>query len=246
MFDLFGSELPLAARFFIAFLVVLALIGLTAWVVRRFGANRLGGARCARAPAAARGDRRGERRRPAAPGADPPRQYRTSADDRRPHRRGDRAQYRARHRRAGNAARRHARGDARTGAACGRARAVDATRRERGNRLAVAAGERAAAGGSAASLSRPGERRALAAAGTGRPPAPGRQPHRACRGALHQTDAAGARGTAGRAARAAPRHRRPRRPNRHQQPAPITTSPKWRSSSKPPCAVRRCRKAGRR
>ena len=42
MFDsLFG--LPLAARFFIAFLVVLALIGLTAWVVRRFGASRLGG-----------------------------------------------------------------------------------------------------------------------------------------------------------------------------------------------------------
>ncbi|HKA77754.1 MAG TPA: flagellar biosynthesis protein FliO [Pseudolabrys sp.] len=43
MFEsLFGSEMPLAARFFIAFLVVLALIGLTAWVVRRFGANRLG------------------------------------------------------------------------------------------------------------------------------------------------------------------------------------------------------------
>jgi hypothetical protein len=42
MFDtLFG--MPLAARFFIAFLVVLALIGLTAWLVRRFGANRLGG-----------------------------------------------------------------------------------------------------------------------------------------------------------------------------------------------------------
>jgi hypothetical protein len=42
MFDsLFG--MPLAARFFIAFLVVLALIGLTAWVVRRFGAARLGG-----------------------------------------------------------------------------------------------------------------------------------------------------------------------------------------------------------
>jgi flagellar protein FliO/FliZ len=40
---LFGSEMPLAARFFIAFLVVLALIGLTAWLVRRFGANRLGG-----------------------------------------------------------------------------------------------------------------------------------------------------------------------------------------------------------
>jgi hypothetical protein len=40
----FGSEMPLAARFFIAFLVVLALIGLTAWLVRRFGAARLGGA----------------------------------------------------------------------------------------------------------------------------------------------------------------------------------------------------------
>ncbi len=41
MFEsLFGSEMPLAARFFIAFLVVLALIGLTAWLVRRFGANR--------------------------------------------------------------------------------------------------------------------------------------------------------------------------------------------------------------
>ena len=44
MFDLFGSEMPLAARFFIAFLVVLALIGLTAWLVRRFAGNRLGNA----------------------------------------------------------------------------------------------------------------------------------------------------------------------------------------------------------
>jgi flagellar protein FliO/FliZ len=43
MFDLFGPEIPLAAKFFIAFAVVLALIGLTAWLVRRFGANRLGG-----------------------------------------------------------------------------------------------------------------------------------------------------------------------------------------------------------
>ena len=44
MFDsLFG--LPLAARFFIAFLVVLALIGLTAWVVRRFGASAAAGSR---------------------------------------------------------------------------------------------------------------------------------------------------------------------------------------------------------
>lgn len=39
---LFGTTMPLAARFFIAFLVVLALIGLTAWLVRRFGASRLG------------------------------------------------------------------------------------------------------------------------------------------------------------------------------------------------------------
>ncbi len=44
MFDLFGDALPLPAKFFIAFAVVLALIGLTAWLVRRFGANRLGGA----------------------------------------------------------------------------------------------------------------------------------------------------------------------------------------------------------
>jgi hypothetical protein len=41
--NLFGAEMPLAARFVIAFVVVLALIGATAWVVRRFGANRLGG-----------------------------------------------------------------------------------------------------------------------------------------------------------------------------------------------------------
>ena len=42
MFDLFGSEMPLPAKFFVAFAVVLALIGLTAWLVRRFGADRLG------------------------------------------------------------------------------------------------------------------------------------------------------------------------------------------------------------
>src|SRR6476661_8294855 len=51
MFEsLFGSEMPLAARFFIAFLVVLALIGVTAWLVRRFGANRLGTATRGRQP----------------------------------------------------------------------------------------------------------------------------------------------------------------------------------------------------
>ena len=44
MFDLFGADMPPFAKFFIAFATVLALIGLTAWLVRRFGANRLGGA----------------------------------------------------------------------------------------------------------------------------------------------------------------------------------------------------------
>ncbi|HVV63531.1 MAG TPA: flagellar biosynthetic protein FliO [Pseudolabrys sp.] len=51
MFEtLLGYEIPLAARFFIAFLVVLGLIGLTAWLVRRFGANRLGGSARGRQP----------------------------------------------------------------------------------------------------------------------------------------------------------------------------------------------------
>jgi flagellar protein FliO/FliZ len=43
MFDsLFGAEMPLAVRFFLAFLIVLGLIGVTAWAVRRFGTGRLG------------------------------------------------------------------------------------------------------------------------------------------------------------------------------------------------------------
>lgn len=43
MFEsLFGAGTPLAVRFFIAFLVVFILIGLTAWLVRRFGTGRLG------------------------------------------------------------------------------------------------------------------------------------------------------------------------------------------------------------
>src|SRR5271168_2348178 len=43
MFEtLFGAEMPLAVRFFLAFLIVLGLIGLTAWAVRRFGTRRLG------------------------------------------------------------------------------------------------------------------------------------------------------------------------------------------------------------
>jgi len=44
MFDtLFGADMPLPVKFFFAFAVVLALIGATAWAVRRFGAGRLGG-----------------------------------------------------------------------------------------------------------------------------------------------------------------------------------------------------------
>jgi flagellar protein FliO/FliZ len=41
MFELFGAEMPLAVRFFLAFLVVLGLIGATAWAVRRFGSGAL-------------------------------------------------------------------------------------------------------------------------------------------------------------------------------------------------------------
>ncbi len=45
MFEsLFGAEMPLPVRFFIAFLIVLGLIGVTAWIVRRFGGERLGAA----------------------------------------------------------------------------------------------------------------------------------------------------------------------------------------------------------
>ena len=47
---LFGTAMPLAVRFFIAFLVVLALIGLFAWLMRRFSANRLGNAARGRQP----------------------------------------------------------------------------------------------------------------------------------------------------------------------------------------------------
>jgi len=45
MFEtLFGAEMPLAVRFFVAFLIALGLIGATAWAVRRFGTGQLGGA----------------------------------------------------------------------------------------------------------------------------------------------------------------------------------------------------------
>jgi hypothetical protein len=42
MLDLFGADM-LPVRFLLAFLIVLGLIGATAWAVRRFGAGRLGG-----------------------------------------------------------------------------------------------------------------------------------------------------------------------------------------------------------
>ena len=35
MFDLFGAEMPLAVRFFLAFLIVLGLIGAAAWAYQR-------------------------------------------------------------------------------------------------------------------------------------------------------------------------------------------------------------------
>ena len=44
MFDtLFGADVSPALKFFIAFVIVLALIGVTAWLVRRFSANGFGG-----------------------------------------------------------------------------------------------------------------------------------------------------------------------------------------------------------
>src|SRR5688572_4626657 len=49
MFEMF-SDMPQAAKFVAAFIVVLALIGLTAWLVRRFGSNRLGGGARGRQP----------------------------------------------------------------------------------------------------------------------------------------------------------------------------------------------------
>jgi flagellar protein FliO/FliZ len=38
--SLFGAEMPLAVRFFLAFLIVLGLIGAIAWALRRFGSGR--------------------------------------------------------------------------------------------------------------------------------------------------------------------------------------------------------------
>ena len=42
MFDFFGVDMPLAVRFLLAFIGVLAVIGVAAWVVRRLGSARTG------------------------------------------------------------------------------------------------------------------------------------------------------------------------------------------------------------
>ena len=51
MFEsLFGAEMPLAVRFFVAFLIVLGVIGAIWWTVRRFGSGRLGSSTRGRQP----------------------------------------------------------------------------------------------------------------------------------------------------------------------------------------------------
>lgn len=42
MENLLGTDMPLAIRFLVAFMIVLALIGLTFWLIRRFGGTRVG------------------------------------------------------------------------------------------------------------------------------------------------------------------------------------------------------------
>src|SRR5579871_2100201 len=44
MDSLFGAEGSLIVRFVVAFVIVLALIGATFWIIRRFGATRVGAA----------------------------------------------------------------------------------------------------------------------------------------------------------------------------------------------------------
>jgi flagellar protein FliO/FliZ len=47
---LFGADMPLAARLVIALVVVVGLLGATTWMIRRFGARRLGASPKARQP----------------------------------------------------------------------------------------------------------------------------------------------------------------------------------------------------
>src|SRR6202163_2608858 len=44
MFESLFGEMPSPLRFFIAIIIVAGLMGLTAWIVRRFGGDRLGAA----------------------------------------------------------------------------------------------------------------------------------------------------------------------------------------------------------
>ena len=63
MFEaLFGAEMPLAIRFFIAFLISLGLIGATAWGCSGSALSGGGASICARARAAASGCRSRQRR----------------------------------------------------------------------------------------------------------------------------------------------------------------------------------------
>ncbi|MFZ2075425.1 MAG: flagellar biosynthesis protein FliO [Xanthobacteraceae bacterium] len=51
MFEsLLGAEMPLAVRFFVAFLIVLGVIGAIWWTVRRFGSGRIGSSARGRQP----------------------------------------------------------------------------------------------------------------------------------------------------------------------------------------------------
>jgi flagellar protein FliO/FliZ len=50
MLDLFGAEMPLTVRVFLAFLIVMALIGVAAWAIRRLGSARVGRAVRGRQP----------------------------------------------------------------------------------------------------------------------------------------------------------------------------------------------------
>ena len=91
-----------ALTFFFAFVAVLALIGVAAWLVRRFAGNPPRRQHQSRADAAAGRDRRRRRGWPQAAGAGAARQHRTSADDRRSDRYRRGTQYRARDARTGS------------------------------------------------------------------------------------------------------------------------------------------------
>ena len=230
MFDLLGSEMPLAVKFFIAFAVVLALIGLTAWLVRRFGSNRLGAAR-GRQPRLAVID--------AAP-VDGRRRLVLIRRDNIEHLLmiGGPTDLVVEPNIVRAVGAREVTREA-AGRMTPERRAARAVRR---GRLAVAAGERAGADHAdqrAASLPFQRHRRAVAAAGTRRARAPRRpistaSPANCPRASIRPISAL--RSCA--PSRAwEPRCRASRRPRRRT----ITTSRRWRNSSKRRCAARRSR-----